>query len=363
MTNDPRPALSFGGIAALSAALVTITGCHGSTPATAGYLPTSNIVAAANGDSTGMAKLAGALLYASTLDWSSGSGSVYVYRAYGKDTSSIRSLPFSTGFPDGLWTDRRGRVYVAVVNAGSNGRGYINVYTPGLTKLLKTYTAGLDGPAGGTFDSAGNMYVANLCGTAPSIGCNVFAKPKHRGMHVRSETKPGDGYSGYVAIYPPGATEPSQYLQSGINIAVDVAVDHAGNVFAVNNTGQAAWNVIEFPTGSTQGEIVPFKNLPDNLWVGAATFAPAGELVISANSSIDFFAHEKGKPSHVLTKGVFGADGLAYGADGTLFAGNYEFEQNEGNVVAFPPKAHAPARSFAVPYNSGVVNVAVGAAK
>src|SRR6185437_13319298 len=79
------------------------------------------------------------LLYAATLDWNSGTGSVYIYNAYGKDTSPIRSVDFQTGFPDGVWTDPRGDVYVAVVNAGSNGRGYVNVYTPGLKKLLRSY--------------------------------------------------------------------------------------------------------------------------------------------------------------------------------------------------------------------------------
>ncbi len=44
--------------------------------------------------------------------------------------------------------------------------------------------------------------------------------------------------------------------------------------------------------------------------------------------------------------------GLAYGADGTLFAGNYEFENNEGNAVAIPPGANAPARIYAVPYGT-----------
>jgi len=297
------------------------------------------------------------ILYAAALDWNSGSGSVYYYDAYGKNTSALGSLGISPGYPNGLWTDRKGNVYVAVVNAGTGGRGYVNVYTPGLRKLLRTYTAGLDGPSGGAFDRAGNMYVSNVCGMAPSISCYVFAGPRrgHRHGFGRSGS-----ISGYVAIFPPGSMQPSSYLQTPINIAVGVALDAAENVFVVNNTGGIAWNVVEFPAGATQGKVVVFRDVPQKRWVGADTFDPKGALVTSVNSAIDFFPHERGKPARSLTKGVLVADGLVYGPDGTLFAGNYEFEQNEGNIIAFPPGAAAPARTFAVPYNNGVISVTVG---
>jgi hypothetical protein len=131
-------------------------------------------------------------------------------------------------------------------------------------------------------------------------------------------------------------------------------------VFAVNNTGGIAWNVVEFPAGSTQGKVVRFRGLPKNRWVGADAFDSKSELVASVNSAIDFFPHENGRPGRQLTNGIFAADGLAYGPDGTLFAGNYEFESNEGNIIAFPPGATAPARAYAVPYGNGVVSVAVG---
>ena len=94
--------------------------------------------------------------------------------------------------------------------------------------------------------------------------------------------------------------------------------------------------------------------------MGADTFDSQGALVASVNSAIDFFPHEQRKPAKQLTNGVVAADGLAYGPDGTLFAGNYEYVQNEGNIVAFPPGATSPTRSYAVPYNNGVISVAIG---
>jgi hypothetical protein len=337
----------------LIGAFVGLTACDGAAPSASALLPAQ---IAASRSATLPDVRPRELLYATTLDWNTGSGSVYFYDAYGK-ASALGSLGFSRGYPDGVWTDGEGNVYVAVVNAGSDGRGYINVYAPKLRKLLRTYAAGLDGPSGGAFDSAGNMYVSNLCGAAPSESCYVFARTRHGHSHI---VKQSGSTTGYVAIYPPGQMQPSSYLQSPINIAVGIALDRSANVFVVNNTGGIAWDVIEFPAGSTSGKIVPFRNLPKSRWVGADTFDQTGALVISVNSAIDFFPHERGKPARSLTNGIVAADGLAYGPDGTLFAGNYEFESNEGNIVAFPPGASAPARTFAVPYNNGVVSVAVG---
>lgn len=332
-------------------ALSLLSACS-SGPASQTQLLPSQVVAPASS----AARKGGELLYATTLDWNTGAGTVYYYHAYGSDTSALGSLAINPGYPNGVWTDRKGNVYVAVVNAGSNGRGYVNVYTPKLGKLLRTYAAGLDGPSGGTFDAAGNMYVSNVCGTAPSISCYVFAR-----RHGHPDTGRNQGsLNGYVAVFPPGSTQPSKYLQTPINIAVGVALDARENVFAANNTGGYAWNVVKFAAGTSTGHVVPFRRVPYNRWVGAVAFDPNDELVASVNSTIDFWPRERGKPAHKLTHGVVAADGLAYGPDGTLFAGNYEFEQNEGNVIAFPPGATAPARTFAVPYNNGVISVAVG---
>lgn len=330
-------------------ALIATSACQAGAPSGAGVVPgsaTPPVGTAAHGGAKDY-------LYAVTWNWDAGTGAVYYYDAYGKNTSSLGSLQISDGLPDGVWTDAHGNVYVAVVNTpDNNGHGYISEYSPGFGQLLQTYTAGLDGPSGGAFDAAGNMYVANLCGMAPSISCSVFAKPKGA----------TGGFSGYVAVYPAGKTSPSTYLAAPINAAVDVAVDASDNVFVVNNTGTIAWSVIEFRAGSSQGKVVAFQHVPKQRWVGADTFAPNGSLVISVNDAVDFFPRERGRPAHQLTDGIYAADGLAYGPDGTLFAGNYEFEQNEGDTVAFPPGSKSPARTYAVPYGNGVVEVAVGRA-
>ena len=325
---------------------------------------TGTALASASAANFPAAKRAAQLLYATTLDWNAGNGTVYVYHAYGKNTSPIRQIAIAAGFPDGVWTDPKGDVYVSVVNAGNGGHGYINEYSPGGTTLLQTYTGGLNGPSGGAFDAAGNMYVADLCTPNQNYSCGVFAWAGNlRGVNVARNDRSAT-LSGFIGVYPPGSTQPSEQLQSPVlNIPVTVAVDKAQNIFASDNTGEANWNVVEFPAGSGTAKVAPLLGLPNDAWVGAVAFNQANALVVGTNESINIYPREHGKPATVLTSGLFAPDGLAFGADGTLFAGNYEFENNEGNILAFPPGSNTPTRSFAVPYGNGVVAVAVGDAR
>jgi hypothetical protein len=297
-------------------------------------------------------------LYSATLDWNAGNGQVYVYHAYGKNTSPIGHLDITTGFPEGLWTDRKGNLYIAVVNAGPSGNGYVAEYSPGLKKLLQTYTAGLSGPSAGAFDATGNLYVTNLC-QQNAQSCSVFARPNGLGRPQIGHTGNSQSLYGYVSIYPPGSTQPTSYLYPPITNLLGVSVDAKGNVFVIDLFGAPVAS--EFPAGSTQPQTVPFKGLPSQPSVTGIAIDPKGDLVLAINQAIDFFPHEKGKPSKTLNGMIVPWD-LAYGSDGTLFAGNYEFEQNEGNVVAYPPGSKRSTRTYAVPYNNGVTGVAVGAA-
>jgi hypothetical protein len=297
------------------------------------------------------------LLYTSTLDWDSGTGQVYAYPAYGTNTKPVDELDIKTGFPEGLWTDSKGDVYIAIVNAGPTGAGYVAEYSPGLKKQVRSYDTGLEGPSAGTFDSAGNMYVTNLC-SRNSYSCGVFAPAGGPQGHrlMRAATHPQDVY-GYVSIFAPGSTTPSSYLYPPITNLIGVTIDSSGNAFTIDLMGDPVAS--EFHAGSTQPKTVPFKGLPSQPTIMGVTTDPAGALVIAINQNIDFFPKEKGKPAKSLS-GMVVPWGLAYGSDGTLFAGNYEFENNEGNTVAFPPGSNKPARTYAVPYNNGVTGVAVG---
>jgi hypothetical protein len=296
------------------------------------------------------------LLYVSTLDWNTGTGQVYVYPAYGKNTKQIGELDFDAGFPEGLYSDSKGDVYIAMVNSGPTGAGYVVEYSPGLKKKMRTFESDVEGPSSGAFDAAGNMYVTNLC-SQNSYSCGVFAPAGGAYGHLPTRTsQTTQEVYGFIGVYKPGTTKPSSYLYPPITNLVGATVDKAGNLFAIDLMGDPVAS--KFAAGSTQPKTVSFKNLPSQPTIMGVTTSPSGALVLAVNQNIDFFPSEKGKPTKSLAMIV--PWGLAYGSDGTLFAGNYEFENNEGNAVAFPPGANTPARTYSVPYNNGVTGVAVG---
>ena len=336
-----------------AAAIVASTGCQGAdVSASIPQGSNANVSSRATG-----AAQPNELLYTSTLDWDTGTGQVYAYPAYGTKTKQIAELDIKAGFPEGLWTDAKGNVYVAVVNAGPTGSGYVAEYSPGLKKQTRMYDTDLEGPSSGTFDSAGNMYVTNLC-SRNSYSCGVFA-PKggsYGYLPARASGNTQEVY-GYIGVYPPGNTKPSSYLYPPITNLVGATVDKSGNLFAIDLMGDPVAS--EFAAGKTEPKTVPFKGLPNQPTIMGVTTDPNGALVLAINQNIDFFPNEKGKPAKTLS-GMVVPWGLAYGSDGTLFAGNYEFENNEGNTVAFPPGSNKPARTYAVPYNNGVTGVAIG---
>jgi hypothetical protein len=332
-------------------AMLAAAGCQGAGPS-ASIPPSSSASVSSRASSQ-----PNELLYTSTLAWETGTGQVYAYPAYGANTKQVAELDIKTGFPEGLWTDSKGNVYIAVVNAGPTGAGYVAEYSPGLKKKLRTYGTGLEGPSAGAFDSAGNMYVTNLCSQG-SYSCGVFAPAGGaQGHHLmRTAAHPQDVY-GYVSIFAPGSTKPSSYLYPPITNLIGVTIDASGNAFVIDLMGDPVAS--EFHAGSTEPKTVPFKGLPNQPTIMGVTTDSAGALVLAVNQNIDFFPKEKGKPAKSLS-GMVVPWGLAYGSDGTLFAGNYEFENNEGNAVAFPPGSNRPSRTYAVPYNNGVTGVAVG---
>jgi hypothetical protein len=332
-------------------AMLAAAGCQGAGPS-ASIPPSSSASVSSRASSQ-----PNELLYTSTLAWETGTGQVYAYPAYGANTKQVAELDIKTGFPEGLWTDSKGNVYIAVVNAGPTGAGYVAEYSPGLKKKLRTYGTGLEGPSAGAFDSAGNMYVTNLCSQG-SYSCGVFAPAGGaQGHHLmRTAAHPQDVY-GYVSIFALGSTKPSSYLYPPITNLIGVTIDASGNAFVIDLMGDPVAS--EFHAGSTEPKTVPFKGLPNQPTIMGVTTDSAGALVLAVNQNIDFFPKEKGKPAKSLS-GMVVPWGLAYGSDGTLFAGNYEFENNEGNAVAFPPGSNRPSRTYAVPYNNGVTGVAVG---
>lgn len=302
------------------------------------------------------------LLYMSTLNFASGKGTIIVYPAYGKHGAPLATIKIPTGQAEGLWTDRNGYLYAAIVNAGFQGQGLIYVYKPGATRPFLTYTQGIDGPADGAFDDAGNLYVANLCGPPGqgSGGCFVFAKGMPRGLGLDREAGDTTDLHGYVAVFRKGKLAPFEYLKGSINLAEGVAVDHHGNVFVSNFTGTTpGCQFFEFPAGSRIAKTLPLQGLRDSICY-KELFDANGDLIVT-DSDVLFYPPPFGKPGHALTSGITVAMGMALGPDGSLFVGNYLITNNYGNAVVFAPGSTHPARTYSVPFGDAVLGIAVGA--
>jgi hypothetical protein len=303
------------------------------------------------------------ILYVSTLNFQSGQGTIVEYRAYGAHKAPIRTITLPAGQAEGLWADSRGDLYAAIVNAGVNGQGFVYVYRPGATSPYRIYSKGIDGPSGVAFDSAGDMYVANLCGPPGqgSDGCFVFARPYGPAAASRTASPFGDT-NGYVAVFPKGSKQPAALLEGPLHIAEGVAVDDKGDVFVANfiDLLKEASNIVEFPAGSTDGKVLAMRGLMNTI-VYQLLFDRSGELLLADNDVL-FYPPPFRKPSGVLSNGVSVAIGLAYGPDGTLFVGNYLVTENDGDAVAFPPGDTSPARTYSVPNGDAVMGVAVGPA-
>ena len=298
------------------------------------------------------------VLYVSTLNFQSGAGSIIVFPAYLRSPKPLYTITFPAGLAEGLWTAKNGDLYAAIVNAGTNGEGFIYVYKPGTTSPSRTYTRGIDGPSDGAFDSAGNLYVSNLCGPPGqgTGGCFVFADRSR----VRSVGDTQD-LKGYVAVFPRGKMRPSTYLEGSINLAEGVVVDGQRNVFVANFTGQSpACQVLEFPAGSHNDTVLPLQGLKDSICY-KELFDSSGDLVL-ADEYVLTYPQPFGQLGSMLTNGILVAMGMSYGPDGTLFVGNYLINNNEGDAIAFPPGSSSPTRTFVVPNGDAVLGIAEGPA-
>lgn len=212
---------------------------------------------------------------------------VYRARRLKKNPAPIAKITDAIGCPYGLAMDRQGTLYVANQCSPTSNRYTVTEYPKGQTTHSVSITNGIDNPAGLAVDRAGTLYVSNEMtesiaeypqgATSPSkvvsgqglvapwglaldakqnlyvadyIANQVFEIPKGTGT-VKALNLSGlteaiavafdsagnlwvADFSGYVNIYPPGATVPSQHLTYGYTSPWAVSADRSGNVVVAN---------------------------------------------------------------------------------------------------------------------------------
>jgi sugar lactone lactonase YvrE len=105
--------------------------------------------------------------------------SVTVYAA--GSTKVLRTISQGVASPTALAFDRSGNLYVA-----NNWFGYVTAYAPGSTKVLRTIKKGVALPTALAFDASDNLYVGNQ-GCGPS-SCSGY-KPSTVTVYARGSTR------------------------------------------------------------------------------------------------------------------------------------------------------------------------------
>lgn len=262
---------------------------------------------------------------------------VALYDAYANNPKMLGKITQGLADPQAMWLDTEGNIYVGNDMASTSS---VTVYSPKTLKLIRTYTDGIDLPFGGTVDEAGTLYVS-VAG-----GAN------------------GDPQQGGIAIFPKGKTTPSGFLVDNICDYTcaphGVAKDSNGNIIVAEVDLNQISSVLEFPPGSTKSKVLPLTHLKRSYLYGLLLDAH-NDIVVADTfvSKVRFYPLPYKDQSKALSSSLLGPTGLAYGSDGSLFVGNEYVNQNNGNVVVFPPGSSKPTRTIVAGITGGVDDIAV----
>ncbi len=203
-----------------------------------------------------------------------GSSHIYEYTAGG-----ARSTFASTPDPLGLAFDSTGNLFVGINSA-------IYEYTPG--GVQSTFASGLSGPRSLAFDSAGDLFEADL-----NTG-NIY------------EFTPGGVRSTFV---------------SGLGGPEGLAFDSAGNLFVGANNS----TIYEYTPGGVQSTFASGLSDPQ-----ALAFDSAGNLFETDYGSDSIIKITPGGVRSTFASGLFSLHGLAFDSTGDLFA---QSSLNGGGII------------------------------
>ncbi len=164
------------------------------------------------------------------------------------------------------------------------GQDSLRVFAPGHSQPYWQITSGVNSSVDAlAFDPSGNLYAAN------------------RGVN--------QGDPGSVAVYAPGDSSPSRIITGGIVHPMALAVDGAGNLYALNMGGAPSNSVTVYAPGGSE----PIRTITDG----------------------------------VVGSGMPGAGSpLALDASGDLYVANAAVAQkNAGSVTVYPPGGTSPIRT------------------
>ena len=218
-----------------------------------------------SGASAASPDASGALLYVSD----EGPNVVDIYSAAHPRSGPIGQITDGIDVPDGMDVDANRDLYVS--NASGNT---VQVYAPGGTSPIRTYTQGLSAPINVVVGKDGTLYVAN-----------------------------NNGGATFVVEYAPGSMTPSRKISSHPGFGSGVAVDGRGRLYISYHDSSGHGWVYRYRKGSTTGVNL---NLATHTPAGLA-IDRAGDLIVAdatLPAAIQVFPPGATQPSQVVTDGV-----------------------------------------------------------
>ena len=242
-------------------------------------------------------------------------------------------------------TDSSNNLYVAVCrpcHLYQRGKGSIDVYEAGTTKLLRSIKNGIDAPTALAFDTEGNLYVLN---------------------NERSKAT--------VLVYAPGSNKPLRGLPQGLTTPFAIALDPSNNLFVLRNGYSSSPSIVEYKAAS--------KKLLRTITNGlsspqAMIFDGSGTLYVSNTPFpnpgwVSVYAPDASTPSYQITSGMNDPQLLAVDGEGNLYVGNDDYavaldrpdtsSGDSGSVCAYAPNTTTPLRcvsneQYSYPYSMAV---------
>jgi streptogramin lyase len=194
---------------------------------------------------------------------------VWIFPASPKNPNPVGSITTGISEPQGLAVDASGNLYVA-----NTGNATVTIYPPGGSTPSLTLSQDLPVPAAVAVDSKGDVWVSNEEG----------------------------GYTGSLVEFPAGQTIPSTVI-TGVN-PLGIAVDSADNLYAESYNNSAAY-VAVYPPGATQpSQTFGQQNVLEPLGMA---IGPTGDVYVSDFYYDDVFVFAAS--THKLKHKVFDETG------------------------------------------------------
>lgn len=167
-----------------------------------------------------------------------------------------------------------------------------NIYQIALNGTVSTFASGLSYPIGMTYDSSGNLFVANSANNAPGFGYigkialngtqSIFASgldPQAVAFNSGGNLFEADYRSGNIYQFTPGGVQST--FASGLTDPISMAFDAAGNLFVGAGYGNNNGYIMKIAPNGAQSLFASGLSFPEGL-----TFDSAGNLY-EANGNTD----------------------------------------------------------------------------